>query len=194
MWKWIVGGCLGLIVIVCVVMYVSYQKMKSFANEGPVVTQMIAAPTGHVFAALSDVDSLRAWRLDAAVIRATQHGPLHVGDTLSGGTSNQQGQTAWVVSAVVPDTVVAFDGIALKTGKRMFTRRDSVSAVGDSTKVTSIFTAAVLDSLSASGKTGGMMDVANTAVMGGLRLEIQEEMKRLKSHIEGKPATPSAKH
>jgi uncharacterized protein YndB with AHSA1/START domain len=193
MWKWIVGGCFGLIVIVCVLMYISWQKVKSIAGEGPTVTATIGAPIPHVFAAMSNLDSMRLWRLEGTMFRATQHGLLQPGDTLAGETSNSQNQVVWVVSAVAPDTVIAFDGVMKTDGRRMFTRRDSVSAVGDSTRVTTSFTVSLPDTTN-SGKrmSGALSDFAMTAMTTGFRVQMQEELKRLKNHVEGKSATPAA--
>jgi hypothetical protein len=39
--------------------------------------------------------------------------------------------------------------------------------------------------------SGGVMDVAATAMMGGMRMQFEQELKRLKSHIEGQPASPT---
>lgn len=195
MWKWIVGGCLGLIVIVCLLMYISWQKVKSFADQGPVVTAMIGAPAPRVFAAMSDIDSLRSWRLEGTIFKATQHGALQVGDTLAGGTSNRQNQVVWVVRSVARDTVIAFDGVMKTDGRKVFTRRDSVTAMGDSTRVTSMFVPMPIDSMSAGKEKvpGALSDFALTAMTGGFRIQVQEELKRLKSHIEGMPATAPAK-
>jgi hypothetical protein len=196
MWKWIVGGCLGLIVIVCFVMYFSWQKVKSFADQGPVVTTIIGAPSSHVFAAMSDIDSMRTWRLEGTIFRATQHGPLSVGDTLAGQSSNSQNQIVWVVRSVAVDTVIAFDGVRKTDGRRLFTRRDSVTAIGDSTRVTSIFAPLPVDSLRTSkGEKipSGLSDFAMTAMTGAFRIQVQEELKRLKSHIEKAAAPPASK-
>src|ERR1041385_1702509 len=97
MWKWIVGGCLGLIVIVCIAMYIGYQKVKTYASGGPLVAVNIAATPHRVFAVLSDADSLKVWRLDGTVFRAPRHGPLVVGDTLAGDATNRNNRMIWIV-------------------------------------------------------------------------------------------------
>jgi len=194
MWKWIAGGCVGLIVIVCVLLYISWQKVKEFADQGPVVTTTIGAPASHVFAAMSNIDSMRTWRIEGTVFRATQHGALSVGDTLAGQTSNNQNQVVWVVRTVALDTVIAFDGVLKTDGRRVFSRRDSVTAMGDSTRVTSIFAPFSIDSAAAAkGEKvpSALSDFAMTAMTGGFRIQVQEELRRLKSHIE-KPAAPPA--
>jgi hypothetical protein len=75
-------------------------------------------------------------------------------------------------------------------GGTMFMRRDSLISVGDSTRVVSAFTAPMLDSLQRKGDSSGraagaVMGMASNVMIGALRMMSEQELKRLKGHIEG---------
>src|SRR5439155_16810643 len=81
-------------------------------------------------------------------------------------------------------------------GKSIFIRRDSVVALGDSTRVVSTFAAPILDSLRRRGDTSGMarnamLNLASNAMVTGMRVMSEQELKRLKGRIEGRPGRDS---
>lgn len=200
MLKWILGGCGTLIVIACVVIFIGYRRLKTYAAEGPASTVVIMASPHRVFASIADPDSMADWRMDGARTAASHKGILAVGDTLivrnaSQSSSGRPNRLTWVVTAMSLDKLIAFN-VVDSAGKPMLTRRDSLVAMGDSTQVISTFSAPMMDSLQArSGKTGpvnqGMMGVASTAMIAGMRMGSDLELKRLKSLIEGHPMKDS---
>jgi len=202
MLKWILG-CLGLaVVVVCFAAWYGYKKLQTLAKEGPSAIVTIQAPASRVFASLADADSMTEWRTEGLGIRSSRQGRLQVGDTLlaqgrsRGTTSNQRSRVMWVVTAVIPDTVVGFEARNDSTGMSIFIRRDSVVALGDSTRVVSTFAAPILDSLRRRGDTSGMarnamINLASNAMVTGMRVMSEQELKRLKGRIEGRPVRDS---
>lgn len=194
MWKWIGGGCLLIIAIVCVVGYAGFRKMSQIADAGPSVTVMIGAPAGRVFASLANADSQSTWRKGSSVMRTSRKGVFVAGDTLFTVARDTQPSLAWVIEAIVTDELIAAKALNQRTGEVVFRRRDSLVAVGDSTRVTSTATMLLPDSLRAAqgraeGVSEGMFDFAMKLGSAAMRMEAETELKALKRRIEGVPRT-----
>jgi uncharacterized protein YndB with AHSA1/START domain len=193
--KWIASGCLVVILIVGVIGYAGYRKMQSIAAGGPSVTVAILAPPERVFAAMSHTDSLAKWFSPGVTLRTMRKGMLAAGDTMFLLTRNDSlPRTAWVVDSVVPNQLLVLHWIVLQNRMVLHRRRDSLSVAGDSTRVTSTIIATMTDSLQAargqaSGVTGGLLDMASTMGSAGARIQAEQELKRLKLHIEGPPVS-----
>jgi uncharacterized protein YndB with AHSA1/START domain len=203
MLKWILGGCLALVILACVAIWAGYRQLKKFAAEGPSTSIMIAATPQRVFASLANADSLTDWRTEGPGITASHHGPLVVGDTLSIETRNNRGtRMLWIVTAVARDTAIAYEATMTGGGapRGLFTRRDSVIARADSTQVISTFGTtmmeSVIDSARAKGRDvgpvgQGVLGMASTAMIAGMRVQSGAELGKLKARIEGKAAIPA---
>ena len=195
MLKWIASGCLVIIVVVGIVTYAGYRKMQSIASAGPSVSVAIRATPERVFASMSHTDSLAGWFASGFTIRSTRKGILAAGDTLyTTARRDSQPRSAWIVDTVIPNRVVASRWVLLETGMALHRRRDSLSADGDSTRVTSTIFAAMTDSLAAarsrsSGVSGGLLDMAATMGSAGARIQAEQELRRLKLRIEGPPVS-----
>ena len=196
MLKWIASGCLVIIAIVCVVMYAGYRKMKSIAAEGPSVSVGIHATPERIFASMSHTDSLGSWFAPGTTLRSTKKGALAIGDTLYMlSRRDTSGAMAWIVDTVVANQVIAMRWISVTNGMTMTTRRDSLSISGDSTLVTSTIGSFMSDSLAAAkaranGVSAGVLEMGSTMGIASSRMQAQVELKRLKSHIEGRPVSP----
>lgn len=196
MLKWILG-CLGVAVLVVgFAAWYGYRQLKNFAQAGPASTVTIGAPASRVFASLADPDSMKEWRSEGLGIRSSRHGLLAVGDTLevesksTSTTNNRRSRSTWVVTAMIPDVLLALEVRNDSAGTTVFMRRDSLISAGDSTRVVSTFTAPMLDSLQrksdSSGKAAGaMMGLASNVMIAALRVMGEQELKRLRVHIEG---------
>ena len=195
MLKWIASGCLVIILIVCVIAYAGYRKMQSIAASGPAVTVAIKATPERVFAAMSHTDSLPSWFSPGITLRTTRKGTLAAGDTVYLLTRNDSvPRTAWVVDSIVPNQLLVLHWFVLQNRVVLHRRRDSLAAAGDSTRVTSTIVAAMMDSLAAmsgqpTGVKGGLLDMASTMGSAGARIQAEQELKRLKLHIEGPPVS-----
>src|SRR4051812_47024275 len=195
MLKWIASGCLVIIVVIAVVMYVGDRKFETIAASGPEVTVAIKATPQRVFASMSHTDSLSSWFAIGMTLRSARQGTLAPGDTLFV-TSRRDTvtRTAWVIDTVVPNKVLALRWVVLQNGMVLHRRRDSLSVAGDSTIVTSTVVAAMTDSLSAArrqtgGVTGGLIGMASTMGSAGARIQAETEFKQLKRRIEGPPVS-----
>lgn len=191
MLKWIGGGCLVLVLIVGVLMYVSYRKMSEIADEGPAVSMMIGAPPARVFASLANSDSLPTWH-GGSSSRTSRQGMLASGDTLFDTVRDSSpGRMAWIVDTVIANQLIAMRAVNLASGQILFRRRDSLTAVGDSTRVTSMASMWMMDSVAAGrargGVSGGIMNAATRMGVAGLRVQVQQDLERLKRRIEGTP-------
>lgn len=195
MLKWIASGCLVIVLVIGIVMYAGYRKMKSIAASGPSVTVAIHAAPERIFAAMSHTDSLSSWFAQGFTMRTARKGTLTRGDTiyLTQVRRDSVARTAWVVDTVVPNQVLAMRWVALSNGTVLYRRRDSLAVAGDSTMVTSTIAPAMMDSLKArspaSGVGGGMIEMAATMGTAGARIQAEQELRRLKLHIEGAPVS-----
>ncbi|MEX2155181.1 MAG: hypothetical protein WD825_17680 [Gemmatimonadaceae bacterium] len=195
MLKWI-GGCLGLIVVVVGFgMWFGYRKYESFTSAPPISTVTILAPANRVFASIADADSMIEWRSEGLGIRSPRRGLLKLGDTLlvqsrSAG-DNRPTRATWVVSALTPGKLLALEVRDDSTGMIMFTRRDSLVDLGDATQIVSTFAAPMLDSVRArhadsGGAARAMIGMGSKLVISAMRLQSDQELRRLKSRIEGR--------
>lgn len=194
--KWILGLLGVAVVFVCFAVWYGYRKLQTFAGEGP-SSVTIGAPASRVFASIADADSMKEWRSEGLGIRASHQGRLVVGDTLevqstgSTGSSRRSSRSTWVVTAVIPDVLMALEVRNDSTGESMFMRRDSLISLGDSTRVMSTFSSAVFDRLRTRGDTSGrakgaMLNLASNVMIAGLRVVSDQELNRLRGHIEGR--------
>jgi uncharacterized protein YndB with AHSA1/START domain len=196
MLKWIASGCLVIIVVVGIVMYAGYRKMKSIAAEGPSVSIGIHATPERIFASMSHTDSLGSWFAPGTTLRSTKKGALAIGDTLYMLSSRDTtGTMAWIVDTLVANKVIAMRWISVTNNMTMTTRRDSLSISGDSTLVTSTIGSFLTDSTTAAraranGVSAGVLAMGSTMGIASARLQAEAELKRLKTHIEGRPVSP----
>lgn len=194
MWKWIGGGCLIIVVLVCILIYGSYKTMSKIAAGGPSVSVTMAATPQRVFAALANADSQSVWRLPNTVTRISRKGMFAIGDTIFMPSRDTISEMAWIVDTVVTNQLLAVRGVALRNGMVMFRRRDSVFAVGDSTTVMATTTAMMSDSAAKysarGGVVGGMASMASTMGIAGMKIQAEQELKQLKRHLEVKPVVP----
>jgi hypothetical protein len=194
--KWILGILGVVVVIVCFGAWYGYRALQNFAQAGPSSAVVIGAPAGRVFASIADADSMTEWRSEGLGIRSSRRGVLQVGDTVrtqareQGMSSGRRSNSTWVVTAVVPDVLLALEVRDDSTGATIFMRRDSLVSLGDSTRVVTTFTAPMLDSLrqrgdSAGRAAGAVFGLTSNAMIVGLRAVSQQELKQLKGHVEG---------
>jgi hypothetical protein len=95
----------------------------------------------------------------------------------------------WIVREVKPPEVVAVEGIDFDQGglpHPAFTRRDSLSAVGDSTRIVSTFVGVPIlsgaaESAATAGRpgAGSVLNVAERMRLGASRLLWQNQLRRL---------------
>ncbi len=198
MWRWI-GGCLLIcIAVIAYGLWTGYNKLSSFGSSNGPETVTIAAPVNRVFATLADADSLSTWMPEQSGIKVGHHGLLAAGDTLQGQMKLRfnvgKRQAKWTVSEVTPNQALGLRLVSDSTGKLVATRQFSLSASGDSTRVTSAVVAPMLDSMRASrvdsGRPAGkVIDVTSKLLMSALRMESHIELANLKKHIEGHPSS-----
>ena len=201
MWKWL-GGCL-LVVLVLIVgaMVFAYRTMKESLGPDGSATVTIGATPARVFASLAHGDSLATWMAQGNTVLTSRHGPLVPGDTLriearTGFGAPEQRMT-WIVKEVVPERLLVLELEGGTTHRVVATRRDSVSAAGDSTRVVSRVVSALLDSIGtgtgkAKGKSGeGMGPFTPELLVSMFRMQAKLELMGLKARIES-PARPVA--
>ncbi len=190
MWKWIVGAALLIVVVLGGTCWYAFHKLTSGGNATSVT---IGATPGHVFAMLSDRDSMKLWMATDSR-PGSGHGVLAVGDTARVETTTRQprnglpARIAWVVSEIVPGQLLVTE--VRDTLKRLqFERRDSVAALGDSTVLVSAFALPGIDSLrTARGDTSSTVGTFEKIIESAFRLRAEGENQTLKTHVEGKQA------
>jgi|SRR5687768_14842904 len=198
MWKWL-GGCL-LVVLVLIVGAVifAYRTMKESLGPDGSATVTIGASPARVFASIAHGDSVATWMAQGNTVLTSRHGPLIAGDTLRieariGIGAPDQNMT-WIVREVVPERLLMLELEGGKTNEVIATRRDSVYAAGDSTRVVSRIVSPLLDSMG-TGKAKGKADRAGgfapELLLSMFKMQAKLELMRLKQRIES-PARPVA--
>jgi uncharacterized protein YndB with AHSA1/START domain len=196
MWKWI-GGCLLVVVaLIAAASWWGYQAMQQQMSPDGSTSVTIGASSPRVFASLGNGDSVLTWMAQGNRISTSRHGPLIPGDTLriemrrSIGVSPQA--MSWVVTRVVPDTLLALELKGGKDNRVLMQRRDSLIAMGDSTRVVSNVVSPLVDGAPATGADGksseGNSGFTANLMLSMFRMQAKLELQSLKARIEGKPA------
>lgn len=192
--KWMTG-CLVLLACAVALMWWGYHKMASVAS-GPPPVVTIKAPANRVFASLANGDSIPMWMAKGNIVTVSRHGMLVPGDTVRVQMRHLLGapreRFKWVVSEVTPDKLLAYDLRSDSTGQVLATRRDSLVAMGDSTKIVSNIAVAINDSLrvlqrDTSKATGALLGATSRMLLSAFRLESKLELTQLKARLEGRP-------
>ena len=200
MWKWL-GGCLLLIIVLIAgAMIWGYRAMKeSLAPDGS-ASVTIAATPGRVFATIGHGDSAVTWMAQGSTVLPSRHGPLVPGDSLRIETNTRlpapQQTMIWRVKQVVPDQLLVLELLSDSTHGVIATRRDSLAAVGDSTRVVSRILSSMIDSMTAGQKKAeaksrdGLSGMAPDFLLAMFRMQSKLELTRLKGRIEGVKRVP----
>lgn len=200
MWKWL-GGCLLLIlVLIAGAMIWGYRAMKeSLAPDGS-ASVTIAATPARVFATIGHADSATTWMAQGSTILASRHGPLVPGDSLRIETSTRlpapRQTMIWRVKEVVPDQLLVLELLSDSTHGVLATRRDSLAAVGDSTRVVSRIISSLPDSIgggqnkSKAKSRDELSGMAPDFLFAMFRMQSKLELERLKGRIEGVRRSP----
>lgn len=199
MWKWIVGVLVVILVLVMGTCYWGFRKLTSGGNSIEVI---IKQSPERIFAMFTDPDSLRSWSSAAGQVGRTGTGALQVGDTLtsslpmSSPTPNAPPSRVdrWVVRVVQAPTLFVLDGIvasdSIGKSKVMLSRRDSLVAMGDSTRIISTFTSPEIENLRAKAGDSGKkvarasMGVLEKLIATGARMGMEMDLQRLKTRLE----------
>src|SRR5258708_31058582 len=151
--KWVLGILGAAVVVVCFAAWYGYRALQNFAQTGPNAAVVIGAPASRVFASIAVADSMTEWRSEGLGIRSSRRGVLQVGDTVRTQTrgpsapNSRRSNSTWVVTAMIPNVLLALEVRNDSTGATVFMRRDSLVSRGESTGAVTTFTAPVLDSL-----------------------------------------------
>lgn len=192
MWKW-VGGCLVVVaVLVTAAMIWGYRTMKSSLAPDGSATVTIGAPPARVFASIAHGDSAATWMAQGSTVLASRHGPLVPGDTLRIEMNSRipapQQAMIWRVKQVARDTLLVLELLSDSTHGVIATRRDSIYAVGDSTRVVTRLLSPMLDSMGTGEskvKRAGRGGFGPDFLLSMFRMQSKLELMRLKGRIEG---------
>jgi len=200
--KWL-GGCLLVaLALIVAALWWGYNSMQSSIEPDGSTSVMIGASPSRVFASLADGDSVATWMAQGNTVRTSRRGPLVTGDIVRiemgtpGGIANQS--ASWVVAEVIPDRLVVFQLLPDSIQGVAAIRRDSISAEGDSTKLTSRLVSPLIDQVATDEqgrREGGVYGLTSKLMLSMLRMQSRMELMQLKAHIEGSaralpPATP----
>lgn len=198
MWKWL-GGCLLVVIVVIVIALMwGIRTMKESLSPDGSAAVTIAATPARVFATLNHGDSAATWMADGSTVLTSRHGPLVPGDTLRIELStrvpmpNPRQAMIWRVKEVVPGQLMAFELLAADRGV-VAMRRDSIAALGDSTRVTTMIRP-LFDSLAGSRPADKGKPVSATGALASdfmlsiVRMQTKLELMKLKARLEGVPA------
>ena len=196
MWKCL-GGCLAIVVLlIAAATWWGYQAMQNQLSPSGAASVTIAGTPARVFSALGNGDSASSWMAAGNSVTTSRRGQLEPGDTLRvamrATVGMPQQHLTWLVSGVVPDTLLVLE-LHADTGKIvMATLRDSLFAIGDSTTVISTLVSPMVDSIgsrvSGNGKRGGILAGATASLMlSAFRMQAKLDLVQLKAHIEGRP-------
>ena len=192
MLKWIGGGLLVLVMLAAGFSWYGYKAVTAGGNS---VEVAMAAPAEHVFAALTDTDSMALWMPEGTTITPRGRGPLQVGDTLHlsgrlGDNPNTTRDMSWTVGSVSAPHLIVLQLRDDSLGRVITMRRDSVFRRGDSTIVRTMFESPMMDSVrtkasDSSQVAGAIMGGTVKLMVGAFRMSAEQELKLLKAHVEG---------
>ena len=191
MWRWIASI---MVLVIVALMGTCYLGYRNLAKAGDTVVVSAMGSPAHVFALLTDRDSISAWLPVGAELTPSGHGVVHVGDTLristpgAPGDSTKRQRQVWVVREIVEPVMLAVDGIEFSLSGAphvALARRDSLVAMGDSTTITSTFR---IFPTVVSGDGGGRMATATLRAADHLRLgaakaQWRVQLKRVAAHL-----------
>lgn len=191
MWRWILGIVAVVILALVATCYAGYRRITS---GGDTVASTVAGDPTRVFRLLTDSDSLLDWLPEGSTARPERHGIVQPGDTIRVAapvrreTSTGQAMQVWIVREVKLPDVLAVDAIEYDRGgvpHPAYSRRDSVFAADDSTRIVSTFVLAPLfanaDSVRATSGavTGSLLSTAERMRLGAARLMWEGQLKRI---------------
>ena len=189
-------GCLVVVVLLVAGVWFSYRRMVA---GGDTTSVTIAAPAARVFAALAHHDSLPTWSAHRG--QSGRHGAFVEGDTArvdSSSFGSRRSRSYWIVTAVVPDRLVALElrseGSVQRRSQEMViaVRRDSLVTVGDSTTIITTIASGLRGAGGISVYGDGTaeataLEASSKMLIGGMRMMAEADLKNLKNHIEGRP-------
>jgi uncharacterized protein YndB with AHSA1/START domain len=188
MWKWL-GGCLIVVVVLFVFLFWwSLRTIRNATEPDGSVAVMIGAPPERVFASMSSGDSISKWMAQGNVVLTSRKDQLEPGDKLSIRFQGMPREAmSWQVAEVVPNVRLVLQ-LTDSTGRAVATRRDSLAAQGDSTRVSSRLLSPLLGTApSNDSATGGdaFVDMTSNLILSMFRMQSKLELRRLKERIEG---------
>jgi hypothetical protein len=191
MWRWI-GGIVAIAILA--LMGTCYAGYRRITSGGDTVDAMLSTSPAKTFSLLTDRDSLLAWLSAGTTIMPEHHGPVRGGDTIRvasparAGASSGRAMQLWIVREVKAPDVFVIDALEFDPGglaHAAFTRRDSISASGDSTRIVSTFEMAPMLPAAESAMTGGsdfkasLLNTAQRMRLGAARMMWQEQLRRI---------------
>lgn len=190
MWKWL-GGCLLVVVVLFVALFWwSMRTIRNSTDPDGSVSVMIGASPERVFASMSDGDSVSTWMAQGSTVLTTRSGRLQPGDMLRVRLPGMSRDAlSWQVGEIATDRLVVLQLRSDSTGQVVATRRDSISAEGDSTRVSSRLLSPMLPAsgeVKGSGGEDPLYDMTSNLVLSMFRLQSKVELTRLKDRIEGR--------
>ena len=192
MLKWIIGVLLVLVAAVVGTCWVGYVKLTEGGNTTAVT---IATTPERAWAYLADPDSLVRWQDSTGGVRVWSDSAagLALGDSMWIGrlqetTGDVRRDMAWVVTRLVPNSVVAWAAIDDSSGVAFMHRTDSLTVLGDSVEVRITYQATLFDSLrtsdSVGGLTGRLLGGTSAVMVSAMRLSSEGHLARLKALLE----------
>lgn len=192
MWKWIAGG---VAVLLLLVIGTCYFGLKKFSEGGGSTVVMIGASPDRVFASLADPDSLTTWVDVGSMVESSRHGLLQTDDSFRIARPTRKTGvggdiTTWRVVESVPGRSLTLRLANDSLGRvAIISRYDSLSAVGDSTRLSTTYGAEIVDSTRRSTRDSGkgqsaMLGFAQKMIVAALRLATETDLQRLKARVE----------
>ncbi len=195
MWKWF-GGCLLLLaVLVAAAMMFGYRMMRESLSPDGSASVMIGATPSRVFASMAHGDSVSKWMSQGNTEVRARQGLLVPGDVLRFELRSRipgpRQAMSWRVKELVQDRLIVLELLTNRSQPIAATRRDSIAAVGDSTRVVSRIEALTVAPMrdpgdraaeKARNAPGGM---APDFLLSMFRMESKLYLMLLKDHIEG---------
>ena len=192
MWKWIAGGVAFLLLLVA---GTCYWGLRKFSEGGGSTAVMIGASPDRVFASLADPDSLATWVDVGSMVSSSRHGLMQAGDSFRiARPARKPGVggdiTTWQVVASVPGRSLTLRIANDSLGKvAIISRYDSLSVVGDSTRLSTTYAAEIMDSARRSTRDSSkgesaVLGFAQKLIIAAMRLATEQDLPRLKARVE----------
>jgi hypothetical protein len=194
MWKWILGTIAVIVIGLATTCYIGLKKVTGGGDSAQVT---IKGRPERVFALLTDRDSVLAWRTGVTDITPVLKRAFQSGDTIRitsalGSDSARTRTQLWVVREVHAPALIVLDAVQFNSAgvpHVVNTRRDSLVAAGDSTRViaTLSMSPTFLSAQTGGEPRGGAQAIGGLAeklMLGTARMMAESELQQLKRYVE----------
>jgi uncharacterized protein YndB with AHSA1/START domain len=185
MLKWVVGIVLALVLLVAGSCWYTYRNLT---REGTVATVTVRATPEHVWALLTEPDSIRSWYDTAATVSFSTDSTLAVGDSIilrSTGSTRPGSGLVMVLDRAERPSLLVWGMRGDSVERVILERTDSIVAQGDSVRIVSVSSTPAITAMTDSlgGFSRRLVGAGSRMAAGGMRMMVQRQLEALRDRL-----------